>query len=291
MDSITHTLFGMVIYKTVNKEEMDTKTKRALLFTSLVGSQIPDIDVVSKYFDSQGLYQMWHRGITHSIFMVPIWATLIFLLSYLFWRVKDKRIIYVSVFSILLHITSDLFNAWGTGYFEPFSKVRLSFGSIPIVDFYIWLLILAGFIATKVKKLTHFKVYRIVLILILVHFISQSLQGYMIYQNASEKYDQVALSAGFIPTQFQVIGKIGDEVEISDASIWSEPKLDYTLHSDEDADLNLLFKKNPKAKTLYAWSPFVVIVDDDKRLGIYDPRFYRNGQSFLSEYINKNAIK
>ncbi|SNS40315.1 hypothetical protein SAMN05446037_100999 [Anaerovirgula multivorans] len=30
---------------------------------------------------------------------------------------------------------------------------------------------------------------------------------------------------------------------------------------------------------------FVVVVEDDKRLGIYDPRFYRNGESFLFQYI------
>ena len=42
---------------------------------------------------------------------------------------------------------------------------------------------------------------------------------------------------------------------------------------------------NPKAKTLTRWSPFIVVVDNDKQLGIFDPRLYRNGKSFLFEYM------
>lgn len=61
-----------------------------------------------------------------------------------------------------------------------------------------------------------------------------------------------------------------------------------TLHSDIDADLQPLFEKNPEAKTLVEWAPFVVVVNDDKILGVFDPRFYRNGESFLFESIEKN---
>jgi inner membrane protein len=31
----------------------------------------------------------------------------------------------------------------------------------------------------------------------------------------------------------------------------------------------------------------LVVVDDEQRLGIYDPRFYDNGKSFLYEYMGK----
>jgi inner membrane protein len=60
-----------------------------------------------------------------------------------------------------------------------------------------------------------------------------------------------------------------------------------TLVSQEQADLEPLFARNPAARTLMEWSPFVVIVDDGQRLGVYDPRFYRNGESFLFEYLEK----
>ena len=291
MDSITHTLFGLTIYKAIDKEELNKKEKYALLFTAVVGSHLPDSDVVSKYFDSAGMYQMWHRGITHSIFMLPIWAILLFGLTYLLFKVKDKRIFFVGLFSVFIHITSDLFNAWGTGYFEPFSSIRVAFGTISIIDFVIWGIIGVGFLLSKLKKQwkEHF-IFKMVILAMATHILIQSGQGFILYQQAKNDYDQIALSASFLPGHFQVIGKKGELVEISDASLWKERTVKTSLVSQESADLNTLFAENPKAKTLYAWSPFVVVVDNDQHLGIYDPRFYRNGQSFLFEYIDKHSI-
>jgi inner membrane protein len=97
----------------------------------------------------------------------------------------------------------------------------------------------------------------------------------------------VALAAGFVPTQFQVIGKKDNEVEIVKDSIFIEPKLEHRLVSNEEADLEPLFEENPRASTLYDWSPFVVVVEEEEKLGIYDPRFYRDGESFLYEFIEK----
>jgi inner membrane protein len=289
MDTITHTLFGLALYGSVDKREFPKGKKRALLFTTVVGSQIPDIDVISRLWDTQGQYQMWHRGITHSIFMVPIWALILTLLCYLFWRVKDRRIFVMGVLAVFIHNTSDLFNAWGTGYLEPFSAVRITFGTIPIIDFVIWALILIGFITVKKTKLSSFQIYRYVWVAIVLHVVMQTSQGYIIYQQASTTYEELALSANFIPWNYNVIGKNGGTVEISERNLWSEPNIKVVLFSEEEADLDKLFAERPEAKTLYKWSPFVVVVDDDERLGIYDPRFYRNGQSFLFEYIEKEG--
>ena len=38
----------------------------------------------------------------------------------------------------------------------------------------------------------------------------------------------------------------------------------YQLQSASDNDLEELFIENPKARTLNEWSPFVVIVDNDR---------------------------
>jgi inner membrane protein len=293
MDTITHTLFGLTTYGAVNKENMKKETKKALFFTTLVGSQIPDIDVISRMWDTQGMYQMWHRGITHSFFLIPVWAILIMGLCYLFWRVKDRRIFYIGLLSVFIHNTIDLFNAWGTGYFEPFSSIRITFGTIPIVDLTIWMIILLGFVMTRINKKAWFRkypshyVYKMVGLFILLHVTIQSVQGYMIYQSMEDRYEQHALSASFVPWHFTVIGKNGAQVELSNVTLWGEAELRQELTSSEEADLDVFFQQNPKAKTLYEWSPFVVIVDDEDRLGVYDPRFYREGQSFLFEYIDK----
>ncbi|WP_028594906.1 metal-dependent hydrolase [Paenibacillus assamensis] len=288
MDTITHTLFGLSLYAAVDKKRFTTNEKRALLLTTVVGSNIPDIDVISQWWDTAGRYQMWHRGITHSVFLVPIWAALLSIVSWLLFRVKDWKLFAMALLAVFIHNTSDLFNAWGTGYLEPFSSIRVTFGTIPIIDFMFWIIMLVGWLLVRYKRnVSSSRVFKWVWALMIVHLMSQSVQGYVIHQQYAKQYDEFALSAGFIPGQFQIIGKENDKVYISRTTVFSEPKLQVELTSDESVSLEQLFVVNPEAKTLYEWSPFVVVVNDDKHIGIYDPRFYRNGESFLYEKMEK----
>ncbi|MFC0470092.1 metal-dependent hydrolase [Halalkalibacter kiskunsagensis] len=287
MDTITHTLFGLTTYGAINKNEMNEKTKRALLFSSLVGSQIPDIDVIANVTETGRIMeQMWHRGLTHSFFLVPMWALIIYAIAFLIWKRKDKLIFFIACLNVFIHNASDALNAWGTGVFEPFSQVRVTFGVIPIVDFVIWVAILLGFLIIRVKKeILRHKIWRIVWCFILIYVAVQSIQGYIILNEANEGYEQVALSASFVPSQFTVIGKKEQTINLYSANIWSKNRLLETVISSEEASLEPLFEKNPKAVVLMEWAPFVVVVETDERLGVYDPRFLRNGESFLFEYI------
>lgn len=287
MDSITHTLFGLALYGSVDKKDMEKSRKRAYLLTAVGSSQIPDIDVISRFWDNEGLYQMWHRGITHSVFLTPIWAGLFILLSFLLFKVKDVKLFFLGWLAVVIHNTSDLFNAWGTGYLEPFSSIRISFGTIPIIDFVFWVIIGTAFIASRKNKDKAPVYYKFAWAFIALHLIVQSVQGWVLYNQYEKDYDQIALSAGFIPWTYTVITKNESDVAIFQDSLLTVKKLQYELTSAEDANLNSLFNDRPEARTLYEWSPFVVIVDDNEKLGIYDPRFYRNGQSFLFEYIDK----
>jgi inner membrane protein len=286
MDSITHTLFGLALYGAVDKKDMEKSQKRAYLLTAVGASQIPDIDVISKFWDSEGLYQMWHRGITHSVFLTPFWAALFILLSFLLFKVKDIKLFFLGWLAVMIHNTSDLFNAWGTGYLEPFSNIRITFGTIPIIDFVFWAIIGTAFIASRVNKMKSPYYFKFAWVFIALHVIVQSVQGWIIYNQYEKEYEQIALSAGFIPWTYTVITKNDSEVAIFQDNLFSEKKLQYQLASAEEANLNGLFEEKPEARTLYEWSPFVVIVDDGEKLGVYDPRFYRNGQSFLFEYID-----
>lgn len=285
LDTVTHTLFGLALYGSIHKDKMDKRTKIAYLFTSVGASQIPDSDVISQLWDTEGLYQMWHRGITHSIFLTPIWALLFYVLALIFFKVRDKRLFFLGWFAVVIHDTSDLFNAWGTGYLEPFSQKRITFGTIPIIDFAFWVIIGGAYFLSRKTVVKKPYYYRAAWCLMALHVGLQSLQGYYYYHKYHNDYEQIALSAGFIPTTFQVITKQEGTVTIFQDGIFQHKKIQYVLESKEDADLDYLFSKNPKAQTLYKWAPFVVIIDDGKQLGIYDPRFYRNGQSFLFENI------
>jgi inner membrane protein len=291
VDSITHTLFGLALYGAVDKKNMKKREKHAYLLTAVGASQIPDIDVISQLWDSEGLYQMWHRGITHSVFLTPVWAVLFVLLSFLLFKVKDLKLFFLGWLAVFIHNTSDLFNAWGTGYLEPFSNIRITFGTIPIIDVVFWIIIGTAFIASRKNKTKSPYYFKFAWAFIALHIVVQSVQGWLIYNQYENEYKQIALSAGFIPWTYTVITKNDRDIAIFQDSLFTEKELQYELSSAEEADLDVLFSKKPEAKTLTEWSPFVVIVDDGRKLGVYDPRFYRNGQSFLFEYIDKTQIK
>ncbi|HZG74039.1 MAG TPA: metal-dependent hydrolase [Chondromyces sp.] len=286
MDTITHTLFGAGLYGVADKRQMDKKTKLALLSSAIAASQIPDIDVISQLWDTNGMYQMWHRGITHSLFLVPVWAAFISFLTFAIWRIPFFRFFKLNLLAVFIHDTSDAFNAWGTGYLEPFSNIRLTFGTIPIIDFVIWLCFLSGFLIVKLKKVNSHKVFRIVWVVIIVHIGIQTTQGFLLKNHLDSQFDQTTLSAGFIPGTYTIAGKSGETVELWEGNLWSGLTKEATFHSEENASLERLFNEKPEAKTLVQWSPFVVIVDDEEKLGLFDPRFYRQG-NFLYVYIEK----
>ncbi|MCA0980272.1 MULTISPECIES: metal-dependent hydrolase [Exiguobacterium] len=286
MDTITHTLFGLTLYGAADKRDLQQHEKRALFVTTLVGSQIPDSDVISRLWDTEGMYQMWHRGITHSIFLVPLFALLIYILVRLLFQVTDIRYFWWALLSVFIHNTSDLFNAWGTGYFEPISDVRITFGVIPIVDFVYWGIFLVAWLVAR-KQEVRYKTYRYAWACLVLYVAIQSAQGAYLYQAYADEYDEVALSASFIPTQFTVITKTDETVSLFKDSIYQEATLQYNLTSDEQVSLEPLFEANQEALTLTKWSPFVVIVANEERLGVFDPRFYDGESSFLYEYIER----
>lgn len=207
MDTITHTLFGLSLYGATRKERFSTPEKRALLFTAVVGSQIPDFDVISVLWDTNGMYQMWHRGITHSLFFVPVWACLLWLICRWKWGIKDRKFLYIGMLAVFIHDTSDIFNAWGTGYFEPLSSTRLTFGVIPIIDIVFWLTMLTGYILVKWKRYAPSFVFKTVWTVMAAHVLIQSAIGYAVYHSVKADYEKVTLAADFIPWHFKAFGK------------------------------------------------------------------------------------
>jgi inner membrane protein len=289
LDSITHTLLGLTAYGATKKEGKDKSTKKALLFSAIVSANIPDIDLVARLTETGRVMDlMWHRGITHSIIMIPLWAVIIYYLSYLLFKSKDHAIFYIALFSVFIHVLTDSLNTWGTGLLEPFSPIRVSFGTLSIVDFAIWGFMLTGLTFTFIKRyIPNYKIYRFVWLFIGVHLLIQGAQSFYYYNHNVSEYEKVAIRPEFIPWHYTVIGKDGANVDVYTISIFREKELIASLNSAENADLTLLHQRNPKAAVLMQWAPFVVIVDNEEEVGVYDPRFYMNGSSFLYEYVKK----
>ncbi len=132
-----------------------------MLFGALAQS-LPDIDVVASLWSDPAADLLVHRGFTHSIlFALLITPALAWCGKR--WN-KEANMTFQSwcIFlgtQVLLHIFLDSFNAYGTGWFEPFSSARISFNVLFVADplFTIWLII------SSLALLTHWnnKTWRI----------------------------------------------------------------------------------------------------------------------------------
>ncbi|HSB91608.1 MAG TPA: metal-dependent hydrolase [Flavitalea sp.] len=133
MDSLTHIVIGACIGDLVAGKKIG---KRAMLYGALLQS-IPDIDFIASFWLDPVNDLVAHRGITHSLlFAVCVTPILAFVakrlrhkndLSYPFWN-----LFFIS--EILIHLFLDSFNAYGTGWLEPFNHVRVSFHAIFVAD-------------------------------------------------------------------------------------------------------------------------------------------------------------
>lgn len=138
MDSLTHIVVGACVGELIGGKKLG---KKAMLIGA-IGNSLPDIDFVCSFFMSPTGDLLAHRGFTHSILFAVLvspllgWATAKLL--------KDSSAIrFLSLFwgaEILLHDFIDAFNAYGTGWFEPFSHYRVAFNTMFVADplFTLW---------------------------------------------------------------------------------------------------------------------------------------------------------
>ncbi len=105
----------------------------------------PDLDFVFA-FAGPVAYLEQHRGITHSVLLLPLWALL---LSWLLAKVLREpggwRALYgVTAIALAAHIGGDVITGFGTLVFAPLSDWRAALGATFIIDLWFTGIILAG---------------------------------------------------------------------------------------------------------------------------------------------------
>lgn len=111
----------------------------------------PDLDFVVGAFGPVA-YLLNHRGVTHSLLLMPLWAfPLSWLLAKLLREPGGWRALYgVCVLSIGAHIAADWITSFGTMVFAPFSGYRAALGTTFIIDPWFSGIILAGLLCSAV---------------------------------------------------------------------------------------------------------------------------------------------
>jgi len=139
MDSLTQIVLGAACGEATLGKKIGNK---ALLFGA-IGGTIPDLDVfVGKWLYGNEIDAMlFHRGFMHSI-LFSVFAAFIF--GWLFYKLYNtgkrkestnfKDWIWLFFWSLFTHPILDCFTPYGTQLFAPFSKYRVAFNNISVVD-------------------------------------------------------------------------------------------------------------------------------------------------------------
>ena len=133
------------------------------MLAGALAQSIPDIDFLAFFWLSQTDNLLAHRGITHSIiFGIAITAALSIATQKIFHKRKFtwRQGLWLFGLNIFCHLFIDAFNAYGVGWFEPFTHTRFSFHILFVADpfFSIWpflgmLVILVFYRSIPVKRM------------------------------------------------------------------------------------------------------------------------------------------
>ncbi|QDP39380.1 metal-dependent hydrolase [Radiobacillus deserti] len=137
MDTGTHIVMGVALGGLATLDpavQADPTLFNAIMVGTIAGSHAPDFDTVLK-LRSNAVYLRHHRGITHSVPAVIFWGIAISSLIYAFVPSVDFMHLWLWTFlAVVLHVFVDIFNAYGTQAFRPFSDRWVAYGFINTFD-------------------------------------------------------------------------------------------------------------------------------------------------------------
>lgn len=150
MDTGTHTVMGVALGGLATLDptvQQDPMLFNAVFVGTMIGSQAPDLDTVLK-LRNNAVYIRNHRGITHSIPAILLWGLGISGSIFAFNPQVDFLHLWLWTFlAVILHVFVDIFNAYGTQAYRPFTKRWVAYGFINTFDPYIFLLHIVGIVA------------------------------------------------------------------------------------------------------------------------------------------------
>jgi len=150
MDTATHIVMGVSLAGLSTLDpvvQTDPTLFGAVLVGTVVGSHAPDFDTIFK-LRNNATYIRHHRGASHSIPAIILWGLLVAGIIYMFVPEVSFLHLWLWTFlAVIIHVFVDLFNAYGTQAFRPFTNKWIAFGFINTFDPYIFGLNVAGIIA------------------------------------------------------------------------------------------------------------------------------------------------
>ncbi len=137
MDSGTHLVFGLGLGGLAMIDPVLSSHAYgpvAALLGTVAGANAPDLDTLLR-LKSNAAYIRHHRGLSHSVPAVLGWSAIITLaLALAFPDIPWWHLGFWVLLSVVVHVFTDLFNAYGTQAYRPFSKKWVRWNIIHIFD-------------------------------------------------------------------------------------------------------------------------------------------------------------
>jgi len=155
LDTLTHALSGALLARATAPKAVPPRSMPRRIAAGFLACAAPDLDFVFS-FAGPVQYVENHRGVTHSLVLLPLWALVVsWLLAKILRDPRGWRALYgVTAMAIGLHIAGDLITSYGTMILAPFSDWRAGIGTTFIIDLWFTGIILAGLLVSLVFRKT-----------------------------------------------------------------------------------------------------------------------------------------
>lgn len=159
MDTLTHALSGALLGRALAPAPNAAGHASKILGPGIpvwhavlaggVAATFPDADYVLT-FVSELAYLRGHRGVTHSIVLLALWALALGWLLAIGLRNRSawKRYAWLAGAGIAIHIAGDWITQFGTMLLAPLSDARFGLGSTFIIDLVLSGIIIAGLVGS-----------------------------------------------------------------------------------------------------------------------------------------------
>jgi inner membrane protein len=230
MDTLTHALSGALLARATApvRPVAGELTSGERTTVGFVAAAFPDCDFVLRLFDPL-TYIALHRGVTHSVILLPAWALLLaWLLSLILRQRYSWRAIYgTAALGIAIHIAGDVFTAYGTMLLAPLSSHRFAIPFTFIIDPYFTSIIAIGL--TAAMLLPQGRRPAIIAFLVLGCYVG--FQG-ILHSQAVKAGEAYAKNSGLFKTEvhavpqplspfyWKVIVSRGDDYYVASIDLW-----------------------------------------------------------------------
>ncbi|HSH07486.1 MAG TPA: metal-dependent hydrolase [Burkholderiales bacterium] len=155
MDTLTHALSGALAARATAPSAAPLRAVPRRVAAGFFACAAPDLDFVIRFLGPVEFLQ-FHRGVTHSLLMLPLWAlALAWLFAKLLREPGGWRALYgVCALALAMHIVGDVITSFGTMVFAPLSNWRISLGTTFIIDLWFSGIIVGGLIAAALFRRT-----------------------------------------------------------------------------------------------------------------------------------------